>query len=309
MISPGAEPLWVITGPTAAGKSALALEVAAAEGAEILSVDSMAVYRRMDIGTAKPSAAERARVPHHLIDLVEPYEAFDTSLYCQAAERALQQVAARGRRPVLVGGTPLYLMALLKGLMRSPAADAGLRAALSAREDDEPGSLHAELASRDPGAAARIHRNDRRRLVRALEVIELTGTPLSAQQTAWARAGYARPCRLVAIARPREELFLRVKERTRAMLAQGLVEEVRAIRDSVGFSRQAAAGIGYRQCLAFLEGRYKDEAELRTVIRRGTHRLIRRQTTWLRRMEGMRWVDASAGPAAVLAVLRGEARA
>lgn len=283
------EPIWVLTGPTAAGKSALALELAERIDAEILSMDSMAVYRRMDIGTAKPNAEERARVRHHLIDLVEPSEAFDASRYCEAAEAAVRDVRARGKRPLFVGGTPLYLMAFFKGLMPGPAARPDLRSELEERERAEPGTLHGELAARDAPAAARIHPHDTKRLVRALEVTLVTGRPISTQQTSFEAASWRVPCRIVAVTRTREELHARVKERTAAMLERGLLEETRAIRDSCGFSRQSAAAIGYAECLQHLAGRWKDETELRNRIRRSTHRLIRRQTTWLRNLRDVRW--------------------
>jgi tRNA dimethylallyltransferase len=288
-------PFWVVTGPTAAGKSALALEFAERVHAEILSMDSMAVYRRMDVGTAKPSAAERALVPHYLIDLVEPAEEFDTARWCAAAAAVAAEVLARGRRPLFVGGTPLYLMTFFKGMLEGPAADPALRAALQQREAAAPGSLWDELSRRDQAAAMRIHRNDERRLVRALEVLELTGRPISAQQEHFDRAAWARPCRIVAVARPRDDLHARVRARVEAMLAQGLLDEVRAIEHGGGFSRTAGAAIGYAECRDFLRGRYKDVEELRNRIRRNTHRLIRRQTTWLRRLDGIRWLGPEAG--------------
>jgi tRNA dimethylallyltransferase len=303
-IFPMTDPVWVLTGPTASGKSGLALEVAAREGLEILSMDSMAVFRRMDLGTAKPSRADRGRVPHHLIDVVEPSEDFDVSRYCALAEAALADVHRRGRRALFVGGTPLYLMALFKGLMPGPPAQPELRAELEAREAAQPGALHAELAALDPEAAARIHRRDRKRLVRALEVVRLTGTAISAQQTSFAAPGWRLPCRIVALRRPREELHARVRQRARDMLAAGLLEETRHIRDSCGFGRQAAAAIGYAECLAHLAGRFKDLEELRNRIRRASHRLIRRQMTWLRHLPDVRWVEPQAGVAGVLAALR-----
>jgi tRNA dimethylallyltransferase len=298
-----AEPLWVVAGPTASGKSALALELAERAGAEILSMDSMAVYRRMDIGTAKPTAHERARVPHHLIDLVEPRATFDTARWCEAAAAAAAAVQARGRRPLFVGGTPLYLMAFFKGLMTAPAADAALRAELAAREAGTPGSLHDELQRKDPAAAQRIHRRDTRRLVRALEVVQLTGRTISSQQDHFERQGWLRPCRIVAVEWPRDELHARVRARTQAMLDQGLLAEVDAIERDGGFSPTAAAAIGYAECLDFRRGRYKDLEELRNRIRRNTHRLIRRQTTWLRRLREVRWLRGSADATALLAQL------
>lgn len=288
-------PLWVVSGPTASGKTALAVELAARLGLEILSMDSMAVYRRMDIGTAKPGAADLARVPHHLIDLVEPHETFDTARWCEAAERTLQDLQRRGRGALFVGGTPLYLMAFFKGMMQGPSRDDALRARLEAQEDATPGSLHEELARRDPTAAARIHRRDRRRLVRALEVLELTGKPISEQQDHFDRAEWARPCRIVVVHRPRDDLHARVKARTEAMLTAGLLAETEAIERSGGFSMTAGAAIGYAECRDFLRGRYKDTVELRNRIRRNTHQLIRRQTTWLRRLPDVPWIDAEQG--------------
>lgn len=299
------EPVWVVTGPTAAGKSRLALALAERCGAEIASLDSMAVYRRMDIGTAKPTAAERARVPHHLIDLVEPSESFDTRRWCAAAESVLAGADRRGRRLVFVGGTPLYLMALFKGLFDGPGRDDALRQALAARERLEPGSLHRELAGSDPVAAARIHHNDLKRLVRALEVIALTGRPLSEQHTTFAADAWRIPCRIVALSRPRDELRERIRQRTVAMLEAGLCDEVRRIRDDCGFSPQAAAAIGYAECLRHLERPFKDGEELRNRIRRATHRLVRRQTTWLRRIGGVIWLHADSQLDAVVAALRG----
>lgn len=299
------EPPWVVTGPTASGKTALALELAAATGREILSMDSMAVYRRMDIGTAKPSPAERGRVPHWLIDLVEPHESFDTAQWCDAAARALADVQARGRKALFVGGTPLYLLAFFKGMLQGPGRDDALRAALEAREDAEPGRLHAELLQHDPAAAARIHPRDRRRLVRAHEVLALTGRPISSQQGQFERRGWLRACRIAVVQRPRDELHQRVKVRTEAMLAQGLLAETEAIERSGGFSPTAGAAIGYAECREFLRGRWKDETELRNRIRRSTHQLIRRQTTWLRRLPDTVVVDPGAGVGGLLAALAG----
>lgn len=293
---PGARtpPIWVLTGPTAVGKTALALGLAAKHDLEILSMDSMAVYQRMDIGTAKPTEEERGQIPHHLLDLVPPSASFDTSMWCRAAEDAVEGVRARGKQPLLVGGTPLYLMAFGKGMVEGPGRDDALRAALEDLEDREPGALHGRLTEVDPEAAARIHRNDRKRLIRALEVFQTTGKPISAQQDHFAQDTWRRPCRIVAVGREREDLHQRVNQRTRAMLAAGLVEEVRGIRESCGFSATAAGGIGYRECLDWLNGRYKDEEELRNRIRRATHGLIRRQLTWLRKMPEVHWVPPDA---------------
>ncbi len=300
-----ADPIWVLTGPTAAGKTRLALALAERERCEIVSMDSMAVYRRMNIGTAKPSAEEIARIPHHLIDVADPDEDFDTHRFCTHAEAAIEDIRTRGRRPLFVGGTPLYLMAFFKGMIEGPAADEAFRSELAAREDADPGRLHRELRERDPDAADRIHRNDLRRTVRALEVLHLTGRTISEQQTTFESESWRVPCRIVALSRSREELHERVKARTIAMLRDGLVDEVRAIRDDCGFSKTAGAAIGYRECLDFLRGRYKDEEELRNRIRRSTHKLVRRQTTWLRHLtDDVHWVPADAELEALEGALR-----
>ena len=286
---------WVVTGPTAAGKTGLAIELAERHDLEVLSMDSMAVYRHMDVGTAKPTAAERERVAHHLVDLVEPTETFDTARWCDAAATALQDVERRGKRALFVGGTPLYLMAFFKGMLDGPAADPKIRAELEAREANAPGCLHAELATVDPEAASRIHCKDRRRLVRALEYHRLTGRPISSQQDHFESQQWRRPCRIVAVQRQRDDLHARVRARTEAMLDGGLLAETEAIEQRGGFSRTAGAAIGYAECRDFLRGRYKDREELRNRIRRSTHKLIRRQTTWLRRLPEITWLDPSAG--------------
>jgi tRNA dimethylallyltransferase len=300
---PTAQPLLVVTGPTASGKTALALELAARTGREVLSMDSMAVYRRMDIGTAKPSAADRARVPHHLIDLVEPHEPFDTARWCAAAEQALAELRARGKGAIFVGGTPLYLMAFFKGMLEAPPSDPALRAQLEAREAAAPGTLHAELLRLDPAAAARIHAKDLRRLVRAHEVLQQTGQTISSQQRHFDRADWARPCRIAVVERSREDLHERVRLRTEQMLAEGLLAETEAIERDGGFSRTSGAAIGYAECRDYVRGRYKNPTELRNRIRRNTHQLIRRQTTWLRRLPDVARVPAAGGVDAVAAAL------
>ena len=266
-------------------------------------MDSMAIYRRLDIGTAKPSATDRASVPHHLLDLVEPHEAFDTARWCELAAQTLADVQARGKRAIFVGGTPLYLMAFFKGMLQGPGRDDALRQRLEATERAAPGALHTELTRRDPAAAARIHGNDLRRLVRALEVLELTGQPISEQQTHFGSTEWQRPCRIAMAQRTREELHARVKARTEAMLDQGLLAETEAVERDGGFSQTAGAAIGYAECRDFLRGRFKDRMELRNRIRRNTHQLIRRQTTWLRRLPGAIWFPAESGIDALRRVL------
>jgi tRNA dimethylallyltransferase len=278
--------LWILTGPSASGKSALALAIAERVGAEILSMDSMAVYRRMNVGTAKPSASERERVPHFGLDLVEPWEPFDTARYLECAEAAIAAIHGRGRKVLVVGGTPLYLMALRKGLFTGPRADRALRAELLDTESATPGTLHQLLAQVDPPAAARIHRNDHKRLVRALEVFTLTGAPLTEQQAQFEASSDRWPNTTVAVAWPRAELHQRIKARAHTMFARGLMDEVRDIQAAGGFSRQAAQAIGYRQCLQFLGGELTAE-QLPDKVAQATRQLVRKQETWFRRMGNM----------------------
>jgi len=275
------EPLWVIAGPTASGKTALSLEVAERLGCELCSMDSMLVYRGLDVGTAKPTAAERARVRHHGIDLVEPQQPFGVPDWLAAARAAQAEARARGVRLIFVGGTAFYLKALTAGLFEGPAPDAQLRRALE-REWDQRGAqaLHAELERADPASAARLHANDRKRVVRALEVWRQTGRPLSAWQTQWAAAP-ARALRLVALALEPERLAERIAARTRAMFEAGWEDEVRGLlaRDALGPT--ASQALGYAQVAALVRGELGREAALEAVTT-ATRRFARKQRTWLR---------------------------
>jgi tRNA dimethylallyltransferase len=288
------QPLWFLVGPTASGKTAAGIEAALHIGAEILSLDSMSLYRGMDIGTAKPTPQERARVPHHLIDIAEPHEAFSTGRYVEAAEGAVAEIAARGKRPLFVGGTALYLKALTEGFFHGPSADWGLRNRLIA-EAGERGVpvLHERLKGVDPAAAARIHPNDLRRIVRALEVHASTGRPISEQQTQWGReAQPGRLCHIVGIRRERTDLHERINRRVDAMFASGLVEEVRRLlADPRGISHAAGQFVGYREVIAHLRGETTlDECIERVKAR--TRQFAKRQLTWFRSFPQIQWVDA-----------------
>ncbi|GIW71310.1 MAG: tRNA dimethylallyltransferase [Planctomycetota bacterium] len=289
-----------IVGPTASGKSGLALRVAQRLGGEVLSVDSMKVYRRMDIGTAKPRGASTAGVPIHLIDLVEPWESMSVARFCAAARQVEAEVRARGRLPVFAGGTALYVRALTEGLFEGPAADPELRAALRAEAARHgPGALHARLAALDPVAAARLHPNDLRRVIRALEVHAKTGHPISELQRQWQDA--PRPDRmLVGLRWERSALAARIEQRVDRMFAEGLVEEVRRLRaEPRGLSPQAAQALGYRELLAWLEeGEREPLAELAARIKRNTRRFARRQLNFFSHLPDIHWigVDASTEP-------------
>lgn len=287
------EPLRVLVGPTASGKTELALALAERAGAEILSLDSMLVYRGMDVGTAKPSAEERARVRHHLIDVASPAERYDVSRYLREARAALADVLDRGRRALFVGGTGFYLAALLRGLFDGPELDPGLRAELEDRAREVgPQALFDELRAVDPTSAERLHPNDVRRVVRALEVHAQTGRPLSAWQREWvdAPAPRALRARLVGLARPAEELEQRIVARTAAMLDAGWVEEARAVRVDPGLGPSAIQALGYAEVLALADGALDREQAVATIALR-TRQFARRQRTWYRKFPIL-WLPA-----------------
>jgi tRNA dimethylallyltransferase len=275
---------YCLLGPTASGKSRLALELAASHPVEIVSVDSAQVYRGMDIGTAKPTATERARVPHHLIDVVDPTESYSAGRFRDDAIRAVEGILGRGNIPLLVGGTMLYYRALAQGIDALPAAQPTLRAEIEARAArlGWP-ALHAELARVDPTSAARLSPNDAQRIQRALEVYELAGKPLSALQRG---APPALPFTLRAYAlipEDRAALHRRIAERFECMLEDGLVDELRALRARYALHAglPSMRCVGYRQAWAYLEGEY-GLAELRARGIAATRQLAKRQLTWLR---------------------------
>jgi tRNA dimethylallyltransferase len=279
-------PILVILGPTASGKSALADELARRHGAEILSVDSMQVYRGMDIGTAKPTPAERARVVHHLIDVVDPNEPFTVARFVELADAVIADAAARRVPLIATGGTPLYYKALFEGLFDGPTADESLRAALALKPTEE---LHRQLEKIDPPAAARIHPNDQRRLIRAIEVFELTGKPISSFQTDWNSPTFRHAATFIGLSWEKETLNRRINARVKAMIAAGWVEETRQLLVKYGqLSQTAAEATGYRELSDHLHGKLKldDAIEL---IKIATRQLARKQMKWFRRFPGVKW--------------------
>ncbi|MSR54647.1 MAG: tRNA (adenosine(37)-N6)-dimethylallyltransferase MiaA [Gemmataceae bacterium] len=282
----------ILTGPTASGKTAIALELAEKLNAEIVAVDSMTLYRGMDIGTAKPTAAERQRVPHHLLDVLDPWESASVAWWLERAGEAVADIEAQGKKALLVGGTPFYLKAILCGLFPSPPSDQELRRQLEAEAETlGAAGLHARLASVDPASALRLHPNDVRRVVRALEVWQLTGRPLSEwQQQSWWGEGNARPSfppgACLALDIPREELNTRINHRVESMFAAGWVEEVRQLQNLPRpLSREASQALGYREIVAVLDGRQTLEATIAEVQLR-TRQYAKRQMTWFRSLVG-----------------------
>jgi tRNA dimethylallyltransferase len=288
---PDALPLAVILlGPTASGKTALSLALAERFGGEIVSCDSVAVYRGMELGTAKPTREKRARVPHHLIDVAEPNEPFTAGAYSRAARAALGEIAARGRLPIVTGGTGLYLRALTEGLFAGPARHEILRARLR-KSAERHGSawLHGLLTRLDPATAARIHSNDTPKLIRAIEVCVATRSPLSTllqNQGKNPLTGF----RLVRIGLnpPREALYERINARCAQMFAAGLVEETRGLLERYG-PVKALDSLGYRQGLAVLAGTLSVEAAI-PAAQQGHRNYAKRQMTWFRREPQVHWI-------------------
>lgn len=297
----------LLMGPTGAGKTRVALELAERYAVEIVSVDSAMVYRGLDIGTAKPDRAERARVPHHLIDIRDPAETYSAGQFVRDAQAAIEDIHARKGLPLLVGGTMLYFHALLQGLAQMPESDPQLRAEIDSRAATEGwAALHAELARVDPQAASRIHPNDPQRIQRALEVFLLTGTPIS-QLQALRRPALSGVERLAVVLAPasRAELHHRIERRFREMMTNGFLEEVRRLQSRAELHRELPAlrSVGYRQILAHLEGACDlDEAIRRAIV--ATRRLAKRQLTWLRTLSSAHWIETDEPTAAVRRVSR-----
>lgn len=288
-------PLTYIIGCTGSGKGGLGRELARRTGGEIISIDSMKVYRRMDIGTAKPSPEVRRLIPHHLIDIVEPSEEFSVAEYVEHAERAIFEIQRRHHPVFVVGGTPLYMKALSEGIFEGPGADPTIRARLTATAEREGRhALSEQLRRVDPIAAERIHPNDLRRLVRALEVFELTGQPISSLQAQWDRDGPRYDCVFIGLRREREDQARRIKERVRRMIAEGLVDEVRLLlAETVPLSTAARQALGYAEIIQHLEGSCS-LADAVEMIKINTRQFAKAQRTWFKRFAPVEWHDLPA---------------
>ncbi len=308
-------PLAVIVGPTAVGKSEIAVDLALRMDGEVVTADSMQVYRGLDIGTDKPTPAQRRGVPHHLVDVVDPDQRFNVAEYRKLAHEAIAGIHRRGRLPILAGGTGLYVKAVLdEFLFPDEGADYELRARLE-REARllGPGALHRRLQEIDPATAARLHPNDIRRVIRAIEVYETTGRPLS-EHLATARAAEPRyRVAMVGLTRPREVLYRRIEERVDRQIQNGLVDEVKRLMERYGPLPVARQALGYKEIAAYLKGECSLERAIE-ILKRDTRRFAKRQFTWFRRDERIRWFDLEAFPsheAAVQAIeahLRAELR-
>jgi len=288
-------PVLVIVGPTAVGKTEAAVLAAEQMNGEIVSADSRQIYRGMDVGTAKPEPEFLRRVPHHLLDVGSPAERFNAVRFARLARRAIADIHGRGRLALVVGGSGLYLRALLDGLFLGPPASAPIRAQLSEVADRRGvGELHARLAEVDPDSARRIHPNDRVRLVRALEVFLLTGDPMSRLRERIEEDTVALDATWVGLARERVDLYGRIDARVDAMIEAGWVEEVRRLESSGSGPKPGLDAVGYREILTFLRGERHLEAAV-ALIKRNTRRYAKRQITWFSKDARISWI--ALGPA------------
>ncbi len=307
---PHAGPPLLLAGPTAAGKSEVALLLAERFGGEIVSADSMQVYRGLDLGTAKPTPDERRRVPHHLLDVVEITEPFDAARFVGLARSAVEEITARGRWPILCGGTGLYFNAFLEGLGGSPPADAALRAELKLTPLPE---LLRELGARDPATFARIDQKNPRRVVRAIEVIRLTGRPFSEQRADWSASTDDMPILgtdpvVHVLTRQPDDLRARIDDRVDRMFERGLVCETQALL-ARGLEQNPTAmqAIGYRQVIEHLRGE-RPLAETIALVKQRTRRFAKRQRTWFRHQLSAEWIEIAPGESAEAVTDRVEAR-
>jgi tRNA dimethylallyltransferase len=284
----------LILGVTASGKSRLAFEMAKSLGGEIVSIDSMKVYRRMDIGTAKPSIEARRSVLHHLIDVVEPSEYFSVGRFLELADEAIRLIESRGKPVVASGGTAMYIKALLHGLFEGPGTDEAIRSRLKQRIDSEGlAILYKELSTIDPAAVERIHGNDAKRIIRALEVYELTGKPISSFQQQFDSQPTLDDWIVIGIRRGKEEESGRINRRVKRMIEQGLVDEVRSLlAEENGLGKQAGAAIGYAEIIQHLQGNISlDDAV--EMIKKNSRQLAKAQRTWFKTFRFVNWIDVS----------------
>lgn len=299
-----------VLGPTAAGKTAVGVRLAQALDGEIVSVDSRQIYRELDIGTAKPTAEERAAARHHLIDVASPAQKYSAARFQKEADAAIAEIRSRGKMPILVGGAGLYYRALTDGIFDGPSADPEARRRLEAEAEARGNeSLMTRLYKVDREAAERIHLNDRMRLIRALEVYELTGKPISELRREW-RGGPPRyEAFAVGLRRPREQLNRRINARVKRMLADGLLEETQALRKKYARSDPAFNGFGYAELWDYLDGKHTFDKAVE-ILKRNTRRYAKRQMTWFRADLRIQWIDlseeagAESAAEAALAVLR-----
>ncbi len=287
----------LILGVTASGKGQLAFGLAESLGAEIISVDSMKVYKRMDIGTGKPPKEAREQLAYHLIDVVEPSESFSVATFLELVNDAIIQIKSRNRPIIAVGGTALYIKALLYGLFEGPGTDEQIRVELRARAETEGSEFYRELAEIDPAAAGRISPNDTKRIIRALEVYKITGKPISSLQKQFNAEKPLRDWTIIGLRREKAEENKRINARVKRMISAGLVDEVQSLlaEESAkgGLSKQARCAIGYAEIIDYLLGRITLEDAIE-LIKKNTRRLAKNQRTWFKTFQNVKWLDIEA---------------
>ena len=277
---------WYLTGPTASGKSSIGIALAEEMEAEIISLDSMAVYRELDVGTAKPSDEERMIVPHHLIDVVDPSEDFSLAEYVTMACDAIRDIKRRGKKVLFVGGTPLYLKAMLRGIFAGPPADPKLRKELYEESQNAPPDfLHTELKKIDPVSAERLHPNDTKRLIRAIEVFRNSGIPISDWQKQFDDPAPASRCKVIVLDWPRDVLYERISRRVDHMIDNGFLDEVQQLtKRFLPISQTAAQALGYKELFEYLDKKMSLHITVET-IKQNTRQFAKRQMTWFRSLE------------------------
>ena len=284
--------LWVLTGPTACDKTEIGFTVAQKIGGEIISADSMLFYRGMDIGTAKPSPGMRELVPHHFIDIIDPWESYSVGRYVDDVESLIDTADSKDRKFLIVGGSPLYVKGLVDGIFNGPEADWDIRRDLEELADEKGNQyVHDILQKIDPDKAVELHPNNLRRIIRAIEVYRITGKPVSELQEEYKLTRKSYQFNILCIAREREDIYRRINERVEIMFDKGLVDEVQSLLDNPGgLSKQAKQALGYKEIIQYLDGGLTlDDAK--EMVKQSTRRFAKRQMTWFRRFPDVQWLE------------------
>ena len=285
--------LWVLTGPTACDKTEIGFTVAQKIKGEIISADSMLFYRGMDIGTAKPSLDMRELVPHHFIDIVDPWESYSVGRYVDDVESLIDAADSKDRKFLIVGGSPLYIKGLVDGIFNGPAADWDIRRELEELAGEKGNQhVHDILQKIDPVKAAELHPNNLRRIIRAIEVYRITGKPVSVLQEEYKLARKSYRFKIMCITREREDIYRRINERVEAMFDKGLVDEVQSLLDNPrGLSKQAKQALGYKEVIQYLDGGLTLD-DTKEMVKQSTRRFAKRQMTWFRSFPDIQWLEA-----------------
>ena len=285
--------LWVLTGPTACDKTEIGFTVAQKIKGEIISADSMLFYRGMDIGTAKPSLDMRELVPHHFIDIVDPWESYSVGRYVDDVESLIDATDCKDRKFLIVGGSPLYIKGLVDGIFNGPAADWDIRRELEELAGEKGNQhVHDILQKIDPVKAAELHPNNLRRIIRAIEVYRITGKPVSVLQEEYKLARKSYRFKIMCIVREREDIYRRINERVETMFDKGLVDEVQSLLDNPrGLSKQAKQALGYKEVIQYLDGGLTLD-DTKEMVKQSTRRFAKRQMTWFRSFPDIQWLEA-----------------